>query len=993
MIELKKLNKYFGKGTSTEIHVINDITLSLPERGMVAVFGKSGCGKTTLLNVIGGLDRFDSGVITVDGNDIGTDTDTTRNRYIGYIFQNYNLHPQESCFANVAAALRLCGMTDEEEIARRVRAALRNVDMEKYEKRTPDTLSGGQQQRVAIARAIVKNPRIILADEPTGNLDEANTVMIMDLLKKISKDHLVLLVTHEANLVDYYCDTVIELSDGAVVSVRENTGANGYIARDKNEIYLGELEKTAFAGDGAEIEYYGELPEVPVKIKLVNYGGKLYCRFDTTGIQVLDGTGEMRLREGVFETKERAANTDQSIDMSELPPVSGTRHGRLFTFLSSVASGFRANFKKNKRGKKVLVGCLCLFAAALVMMSAVFGTAFGALLNASDSYNHNVFYVYTLDGAVSARLNAATEEESGIDSVRLSAQYPDGDDRVWFYPGNFETFATDQYVSGYETNVVHLDARLAAGKTVVAGKGDIAEDEMLITTAVADALLENSPLGYVREYADLLGLVCSTFTINNKNLHIAGVVESNETAVYFSELSMARYVLDSITGNIKLGSDLGLTLSEGEAVVAINSTALDYTEPTVTVNGRVLQVSEVRRNYVSYPLWLTANAIKRDSSDAYIDAIVKAENPTLDPTSAAYTAAREEAQLKHVYAYLAYYYEYFDEFLCDRYFFDKNDLDLFILCEMGIEDMKYSLINEGEELFLAEKYKELYGRYPTAAELLEAKPSLPDYISLLKQYELYYEDLFYMRDYMYFPSGNAVYLLSKADYIAASRQYGETTSVTLQMEEDIGKGEAKTVYADADVFISYDSVTYFSYLYTVIHSTDPEKTEQWLYQNFGDISTGKDYLPAILTPNAVFEERIGSIATEILAGLIAMAVVLVVMSVCMYFIMRSSLMNRVKEVGIWRAIGVSRRNLVFRFFVEALVLTVMTVFVGYLLTSGFLWACLGLSPLIEEIFFYPVWLALAVLVVLVAVSLFCGTLPILLLLKKSPAEILAKYDI
>ncbi len=990
MIELKNLNKYFGKGTSTEIHVINDITLSLPARGMVAVFGKSGCGKTTLLNVIGGLDRFDSGTLTVDGNDIGTDTDTTRNRYIGYIFQNYNLHPQESCFSNVAAALRLCGMTDEAEIARRVRAALRQVDMEKYEKRTPDTLSGGQQQRVAIARAIVKNPRIILADEPTGNLDEANTVMIMDLLKKISRDHLVLLVTHEANLVDYYCDTVIELSDGAVVSVRENTGANGYIARDKNEIYLGELEKTVFAGNGAEIEYYGELPEAPIKIKLVSYGGKLYCRFDTAGIQVLDGTGETRLREGVFEKRERAANTHQSIDMSELPPVAGTRYGRLFTFLSSVASGFRANFRKNKRGKKVLVGCLCLFAAALVMMSAVFGTAFDALLSVSESYNHNVFYVYTLDSAVSARLNAATEAESGIDGVRLSYQYPDGDDFVWFYPGNFETFSTGNYMSGYQTNAVYLGASLAAGKPVVAGKGDIADDEMLITTAVADALLENSPLGYVREYEDLLGLVCSTFTINNKGLHIAGVVQSSETAVYLNELAMARYVRDGMSSNVKLGSDLGLTLATGEVVVALNSTALDYTEETVTVSGRVLRVREVRRNYDSYPLWLTANAITRDSSDAYIDAIVKAENPALDPTSAAYAAAKEAAQLKYVYAYLAYYYEYFDEFLCDRYFFERNDLDLFILCEMGIEDMKYSLLNEGQELFLAEKYKELYGRYPTAAELAAEKPNLPDYVSFLKQYELYYEDLFYMRDNVYFPSEDAVYLLSEADYIAASRQYGETTSITLQ--EEI-KHEAEKVYADADAVVSYDSVNYFSYLYTVVHSTDPEKTEQWLYQNFGDINTGKEYLPAILTPDAVFEERISNIGTEILAGFIAMAVVLVVMSVCMYFIMRSSLMNRVKEIGIWRAIGVSRRNLVFRFFVEALVLTVLTVCVGYLITSGFLYACLGLSSLVEEIFFYPVWLALAVLVILVAVSLFCGTLPILLLLKKSPAEILAKYDI
>ena len=182
MISIKGLHKYFNKGKQNEIHVINDVTLDLPERGMVAVFGKSGCGKTTLLNVIGGLDGYASGTVEIDGHSIARNTDDVRNNYVGYIFQNYNLSKDETCYDNVAAALRLLGITDESVIEERVVAALRNVDMEKYAKRKPDTLSGGQQQRIAIARAIVKNPRIILADEPTGNLDEINTVMIMNLL-------------------------------------------------------------------------------------------------------------------------------------------------------------------------------------------------------------------------------------------------------------------------------------------------------------------------------------------------------------------------------------------------------------------------------------------------------------------------------------------------------------------------------------------------------------------------------------------------------------------------------------------------------------------------------------------------------------------------------------------------------------------------------------------------------------------------------------------
>ncbi|MBP5153514.1 MAG: ATP-binding cassette domain-containing protein, partial [Lachnospiraceae bacterium] len=142
MIRIQHLHKSYNKGKANELHVLNDVTLVLPERGMVAVFGRSGCGKTTLLNVTGGLDRFDSGSVEIFGEDVRKDTDTLRNRMIGYIFQNYNLNKDENCFDNVADALRLCGMTDEEEIRTRVLAALKNVGMDKYVRRLPDTLSG-----------------------------------------------------------------------------------------------------------------------------------------------------------------------------------------------------------------------------------------------------------------------------------------------------------------------------------------------------------------------------------------------------------------------------------------------------------------------------------------------------------------------------------------------------------------------------------------------------------------------------------------------------------------------------------------------------------------------------------------------------------------------------------------------------------------------------------------------------------------------------------
>ena len=442
MISVKGLDKFFNRGKQNEVHVLSDVSLELPEKGMIAVFGKSGCGKTTLLNVLGGLDGFSSGEVLIEGKSIRERTDDIRNEYIGYIFQNYNLISTESCFDNVAAALRLCGMSDEEEIEKRTLAALRGVGMESYRKRSPDTLSGGQQQRIAIARAIVKSPRIILADEPTGNLDEANTVMIMDLLKEISREHLVILVTHEANLVDYYCDTVIELSDGRIKDIRVNSAANGFAARDKNDIYLGELDLSEIGDENAVIEYYGDKPSAPIRLKIINNAGKIYLKIGTERVHILDESSEIRLRDGVYEEREKVGErSESSFETLNFAPIEKGKMGALFSFKGALRRAYAENFGKNHKKKKVLKRFMALFASVVVFISAIFGTAFKDIENADGAYNHNVFYIYTPDAAVSDKLLSALEnEKSGIDYIRLISGYPSGDSNFSFRAGSFETF-------------------------------------------------------------------------------------------------------------------------------------------------------------------------------------------------------------------------------------------------------------------------------------------------------------------------------------------------------------------------------------------------------------------------------------------------------------------------------------------------------------------------------------------------------------------------
>lgn len=219
MLEVKNLVKVYKPKKGVAVTAVNGVSLKLPDKGMIFLLGKSGCGKSTLLNLLGGLDRYTSGEIIINGvsskNFKQQHFDSYRNTYVGFIFQEYNILDEFSVGANVALAIELQGQkaTDEE-----INKILKEVDLEGYANRKPNELSGGQKQRVAIARALVKNPQIIMADEPTGALDSATGRQVLDTLKKLSADKLVLIVSHDREFAEKYADRIIELADGKVIS-------------------------------------------------------------------------------------------------------------------------------------------------------------------------------------------------------------------------------------------------------------------------------------------------------------------------------------------------------------------------------------------------------------------------------------------------------------------------------------------------------------------------------------------------------------------------------------------------------------------------------------------------------------------------------------------------------------------------------------------------------------------------------------------------------
>lgn len=225
MIQLEHICKTYDKRSGHANNVLKDISVTFPDSGFVCILGPSGCGKTTLLNVMGGLDTFDSGTITIGETSSerhrAAGLEAERNRSFGYVFQNYYLLGDRSVTYNIYLGLHALPIGRLEKL-KRVRQALRAVDMEDYSRRNINELSGGQQQRVALARALARRPRIVFADEPTGNLDEINTDNVCRLLRRISKECLVVMVTHEERLAYEYSDRIIVIEDGKILSDMEN---------------------------------------------------------------------------------------------------------------------------------------------------------------------------------------------------------------------------------------------------------------------------------------------------------------------------------------------------------------------------------------------------------------------------------------------------------------------------------------------------------------------------------------------------------------------------------------------------------------------------------------------------------------------------------------------------------------------------------------------------------------------------------------------------
>lgn len=348
MIKTTNLNKHYPNAS---INVINNTSLELPKSGLISFIGKSGSGKTTLLNVIGGLDKADSGFICYDGVSFKkynmNQIDKYRQKHIGYVFQNYLLIDNLTVYNNLKIALELIGITNHEEQEKRIKYALEAVGMYKYRKKQANKLSGGQMQRVSIARSLLKECKLIIADEPTGNLDSENSIEVMNILKKISEKTLVLLVTHNKELADFYSDRIIEIADGTIIKDEQiNTLKQTLNITQDNQIHLLDLNKENIENENTKITLYKDNDE-QINLRIILKNNTLYIDSDKNIL--LSKQTNVKIINDHYKPQKQDAIKDYNFDISWYN--NNLKTNKLVSVLKNLKNSFFNFFYSRKKAK------------------------------------------------------------------------------------------------------------------------------------------------------------------------------------------------------------------------------------------------------------------------------------------------------------------------------------------------------------------------------------------------------------------------------------------------------------------------------------------------------------------------------------------------------------------------------------------------------------------------------------------------------------------
>lgn len=572
MIKVTNLNKYFYRRKPNEIHVINDVSLEFPETGLITIFGESGCGKTTFMNVLGGLDDFYSGSIEIDDLNIkkysSKKIDRIRNEKIGYIFQNYLLLQQRTVYDNLILLLNMYDISLEEK-NERIDYVLEAVGMLKYKKKNVSELSGGQQQRVAIARALIKSPSLILADEPTGNLDEKNTIQIMNIIKKISKNTLVILVSHEKSIATSYSDYIIEISDGKIINNSSVTSNTLYQYEDDQNIYLKEYEYQNLSNDNINIDFYSN-EDKKINVQIVYKNGKFYIKSDSDTIY-LDNNSEINL------INEKKKVLDANIEINEnnydLKPLKYVKTPKL-SFKEQIRLTFSNLNKLKKRTRILAFPLFILIVLTLLSLQSVVSARFIDKQELIKVDSH--VYTVNLECGNKEMLtkvhqfgfknfyNGLFEENPQLEPVLITPI------KFYYSLPDFDQISNKKYLI---ENFSILPVEMVKEEDLIYGRMPETINEIVVEKWVLECAIEDTP---VENFLDITSFINRPVGFKNQNdsFKIVGISNNDQNTIYMNKWE----IMNIFPSTMKAEDMRVISKSEFEKFTGINIPDLEFNQ-------------------------------------------------------------------------------------------------------------------------------------------------------------------------------------------------------------------------------------------------------------------------------------------------------------------------------------------------------------------------------------------------------------------------------
>ena len=882
MISVKNLDKFFNKGKSNQIHVIDNTSLNLPNTGFVSFLGASGSGKTTLFNVIGGLDKQDSGSIIYD--DIVFDEydmckiDKYRAKNIGYIFQNYNLLLDETVYENLRIALDIIGVTDEQEVKKRIEYALKAVKLYKYRKKLASSLSGGEQQRVSIARALIKKSRMILADEPTGNLDSANTLAVMNILKEISKQTLVLLVTHDNNLAEYYSDQIIYIKDGKVEKITGISTDVQLNSKDDNVIYLKDSKNKKMSFDNVNIDLYYTKDD-DLNFTIVEKNGTFYLKsnkkiklLEETNVKLVDDhyRAEVKKEEFVYDTswyKDEMHKKDFNRVLKALK-----KSIKVFFMAHNKTKFFHIAF--------FLVGII--FAILNVSYVAYNTVDISAVTDDLDSYTISELYEYDFSKTIDTLKEA--HEEGLLKEVAIDDAYYFSVDYV---KNTLENSNLVLYANFYPLSFLE-------GYDVLCGRMPKTSDECIIGKKMADKIIQELNLDV--NYDELL-----------------------------SSISCYRYKI------------VGISSKESSQVYTISDMLAIY-------------------DYKIYsPMNINYNR----------------------------------------YAYFEYEKDKY-EIVAGKDIEDDSQNQYLIPAKSGCTSDEYQQILNSAEKLKLENGEEFVatGVFVSNSEDLENVVILSKLI--LSEYELFLQNIS-VNDYIVMEGKDIV----NEDEIIVSVYDAHNVGDIINGYRVVGKYSIKN-HKDEHLFYQNIAICNERAIEKISISKMIEQLHSFSYMQFlvKDVEKAKEFfaekdMNLVLTHDEDLKELLESAAADRTVLLIVIGLLMVTTVIYIYFTMRSKMINDIYSIGVYRELGGSRMKIIGKYAMESFVITTFTTLLGYVLFNviyGYISEMISvMGGDAQRITIYPSTYFFVLIMYILNIGF--GIMPVAVLMCKTPAEIVSKYDI